>query len=185
MKQMHFPIAILTSFVLGFGTAIGFCSDGYQVLASKTSGEHVLTLDSNIPVINSPTETADTPPNLESFNKIYRALFADESVDLTKTDGLAKLAENFQHETSNGLFGKLKKREQDFHGCVFLNPIQSKEEQTILVSARILFIESVSRREALSGKAKVLRSETIFIRFNPKGIFKGLDKGIGTREVMR
>ena len=156
---------------------------GYS--AEKTKGDDAMTLSGDIEIINPPSAIADSPLIPETYNRMLQDVFGDDSVDVAKEDGLNKLTEHLQHETSNGLFAKLKKREKDFHGGIFLNPIQAANEQTILVSARVIYLEKGKKRFFGTEKdQKIMRSEILFIRFTPKGAFKNVEKGIATRQVV-
>ena len=157
-----------------------------QLVASKSGDEKLLTIDSHTPVTNPPSEVANTPPTLDTFNKIYQSLFDGRMVDIAADGGLAKIAEYVQHESSNGLYAKLKKREKEFHGAVLIFPFQSDKEQIIAVYARVLFVQiGKDPRVLFSPKERrVLRSEVILIHFTPKGTYKNVDKGIGTRQEL-
>jgi hypothetical protein len=160
------------------------------VLGQKKDNEDAMTVNDGIPVKNPPTEVTDSPPTADSYNKIYNTLFDGDFVDISRNDGLLKLAEHIKNETSNGLFAKLKKREKEFHGKVVVEPTVWKEmhEQIIIVRARILYIER-GKRGLFGGYDRepknILRSENILIYFNDKGIYEKTFKGVPTRQEVK
>lgn len=164
----------------------GFASD-QVLLGSKTNGGGAMTIASGIPVVNPPTEVAVAPPTDQDFENIYKAFFGGDYVNITRRDGLGKLAEHVRNETSNGLFAKLKVKERDFHGHILVTPTTWKErhEQIIIISARILYIEKgvagIAGLFAQKDK-KMLRSEEVLIYFNDKGIYEKVFMGVGTSQ---
>lgn len=73
-------------------TATAIMSKGDTVPA-KPSAAFVISIGSTVPILNPPTVISETPPTLETFNRIYNELFLGKFVDLSRSDGLVKLVE--------------------------------------------------------------------------------------------
>ncbi len=169
------PPPLAAACLIAIATAVALGAEGVTVLGSKTGDENVLTLSKDIRIMNPPSAVASERPSLEAFNKIYADFFGPDLVDLKREDGLAKLAELYAPETSNALYAKLKPREKQHGGSIYVDAYQAKGDQKILVFARIAYLER---------KKKILRSECIFINFTGKGAFRGVERGISTRQEM-
>ena len=121
-----------------------------------------------VTVETPPQELSVNLPTIQSFNQLLQEFFGSELFDMSKDGINPAFVQSFSNETPNGLYRILKLKERGFKGAILVGPVVEDNNQTIVVTARIVYKH---------GFIKTMYSRSVFIEFSATNKLLGVDKG--------